>query len=388
MLRLMHMADVHLGARHHDLGAAAAAQRERQFAAFRRAVELAIAEKVQLVLICGDLFDSNNQPRRSVERAAAELARLAERGIPVVIIPGTHDVYDSSSIYRAFDLAALAGLPADGDQLVVLTDTRSEVRFADLGLTVHGRVSRVKRAAASPLAGFHAPADDGWQIGMIHGSLAVPGKVEQDDVLFSEAEVEGSGLDYLALGHWHSRLDGRAGGTTWAYSGALEPLALDQDGAGQVLLVTLSQKGGQREVRLEARPVGQSKVRRIELDAGDFASQPALAASLTQLADADLVADVRLVGLRRPELDLHLDELEQQLAPSFLRLRLRDDSLAPLPEGPLPPADTIMGAFVRDLTARIEEGEREADEARVSELREALHIGRLLLDDPERVGLA
>src|SRR5688500_14477591 len=100
MPRLLHMADVHLGARHDDLGPAAAAQRERQFAAFHRAVELALDEKVDLVLICGDLFDSNSQPKRSVERAATELGRLVDRHIPVVIIPGTHDCYEPSSIYR------------------------------------------------------------------------------------------------------------------------------------------------------------------------------------------------------------------------------------------------------------------------------------------------
>jgi len=71
MLRLLHTADVHLGARHADLGTQAAAQRERQFDAFRATVDLAIAEKVDAVLIAGDLFDSNVQPRRSVERVAA-----------------------------------------------------------------------------------------------------------------------------------------------------------------------------------------------------------------------------------------------------------------------------------------------------------------------------
>lgn len=388
MLRLLHMADVHLGARHHDLGPAAAAQRERQFGAFRRAVELAIAEKVQLVLICGDLFDSNNQPRRSVERAAAELRRLADRNVATVIIPGTHDVFDSSSIYRAFDLPAMAGLPAQSDAIVVLTDMRSEVSYPDLSVTVHGRVSRTKRAAASPLAGFSAPTDGGWQIAMIHGSLVVPGKVEQDDVLFTEQEVEASGLDYLALGHWHSHRQGRAGGTTWAYSGAPEPVALDQDGAGQVLLVSLSQKNGTREVSIEARQVGQSRIRRIELDAGDVPSQPALVARLAELADPDLVADVRLIGLRGSDLDLNLDEVEHQLQRSFLRLSLRDESQARLPDGPLPPADTIAGAFMRDLQLRIEEAEAGADEAQAAELREALNLGRLLLADPERVGLA
>ena len=131
MLRLLHTADVHLGARHADLGEQAAAQRERQFAAFRATVDLALAEKVDLVLVAGDLFDSNTQPRRSVERVAAELKRLADAAIRTVIIPGTHDVYDGASVYRAYDLAALAGLPPDTDRLVVLTPDRPDVRPRD-----------------------------------------------------------------------------------------------------------------------------------------------------------------------------------------------------------------------------------------------------------------
>ena len=64
MLRLIHTADVHLGARHADLGEQASAQRERQFAAFKATIDLALAEKVDLFLVAGDLFDSNVQPRR------------------------------------------------------------------------------------------------------------------------------------------------------------------------------------------------------------------------------------------------------------------------------------------------------------------------------------
>lgn len=389
MLRLLHMADVHLGARHHDLGAAAAAQRERQFGAFKRAVDLALSEKADLVLISGDLFDSNNQPRRSVERAAAELHRLAERSIPTVIIPGTHDCYDPASIYRAFDLPALAGVPAGSDAVVVLTDGRPRVTFPDLGITVHSRVARTKRASGSPLAGFSATAEGAgsrWQIGMIHGSLLVPGKVEQDDVAFSEEEVANSGLHYLALGHWHSLLHGRAGSTTWAYPGAPEPVALDQDGAGQVLLVKLIENGEQH-VELEPRAVGRTRTRRVEVDVATIGSQPELVRRLAELADPDLVADVRLVGIRAHELDLQVDEVENELRGSFLKLRLRDDSIATLPDGPLAPADTIAGAFVRDLRGRIEEAQSSGDPERAAELREALHVGALLLDDPQRVAL-
>jgi DNA repair exonuclease SbcCD nuclease subunit len=383
------MADVHLGARHDDLGPAAAAQRERQFAAFRRAVDVAIGERVDLVLICGDLFDSNYQPRRSVERAAAEIKRLVDRHISTVLIPGTHDCYDGSSIYRVFDFPQLAGVAPDSTAVVVLTDARAQVTFPELDTTVHARVFPTKQGSASPLAGFKAAEAGGgtrWQIGMIHGSMLVPGKVENDDVLFTEAEVAASGLHYLALGHWHSFREGRAGGTTWAYAGAPEPVALDQDGAGQVLLVNLHEVDGRAVVQVEPKPVGQTKTRRVELDAAGIGSQSDLVRQLSELADKDLVLDARLVGVSGDALELHLDEVEQQLQGAFLRLRIRDQSVAALPEGPVPPADTIAGAFVRDLQGRIEaDGGKDPDGA--AELREALRLGRLLLEDPQRVTL-
>ncbi len=129
---LLHLADVHLGARHVDMGAAAVEQRERQLVAFSRAVDEGRKAGVDVALICGDLFDSNAQPRRSVERAVAELKRLTDQGIRVVIIPGTHDVYDRRSIYRAFDLAHMAGLPRGSDLLTVLTPEQPELLIKDL----------------------------------------------------------------------------------------------------------------------------------------------------------------------------------------------------------------------------------------------------------------
>ena len=395
MPRLLHMADVHLGARHDDLGPAAAAQRERQFAAFARAVALAISEKVDVVLICGDLFDSNSQPRRSVERAAAELGALVESHIPVVVIPGTHDCYEPSSIYRVFDLATLAGARPGSNDLTVLTDDRPRVDFPDLGMTVHGFVFPTKRAPRSPLAGFSATSakpGDGrgmtWQVGMIHGSMPIPGKFDHDEVIFSDQEVAASGLHYLALGHWHSLRHGRAGSTIWAYSGAPEPVALDQDGAGQVLLVNLELRDDRPSVSLEARQVGRTKFQKLELDAGGLASQAELQRRLADLADGDRVLDVRLVGVRGDQLDIQVDEVERNLQSSFLRLRIRDRSIAALPDVPLAPQDTIAGAFARDYGARIVEAERDGDAARAAELRDALRIGTLLLDDPSRVTLA
>ena len=152
MLRLLHTADVHLGARHADLGDAAATQRERQFAAFVATVDLAIAERVDLVLVAGDLFDCNVQPRRSVERVAAR-ARPPRRG------PDP----DGPDPGHARRLRPLVGLPRlrprrrwparrTRDGLVtVLTPERPWVHLDTLDAVVHGPVFATKRAPHSPL---------------------------------------------------------------------------------------------------------------------------------------------------------------------------------------------------------------------------------------------
>jgi len=384
MLRIIHTADVHLGARHDDLGEQAAAQRERQFAAFKSAIDLALAEKVDIFLIAGDLFDSNVQPRRSVERVAAELTRLVEARIRTVVIPGTHDVYDRASIYRAYDLAALSGSGQDDDFVTVLNPDHPSVHLTACDIVVHGQVFETKRAPHSPLQGLDAaPAagHDGakWRIGMVHGSIAIPGKTDRDEVVITTDEIAASGLDYLALGHWHSAQTGRAGGVEYAYPGAPEAVALDQDRAGKVLLIELEERAGTKTVTVEERQVGRTRFEKLEADAAAVESQPVLIAGLAALADPDLVLDVRLVGVRRDDLDLDIDEIEAALAPSFLKVRVRDASMPALTEGTLPSPDTIAGAFIRDMEARIVELEAAGSAAEAAEQRDALRLGRLLL---------
>ena len=400
MLRLLHTADVHLGARHADLGDQAATQRERQFAAFAASIDLALAEKVDLVLIAGDLFDSNVQPRRSVERAAAQLKRLVDARIRIVIAPGTHDVYDRASIYRAYDLAALSGA-VGSDLVTVLDPEHAEVHLKPLDVIVHGRCFATKRAPTSPLLGVDVAKDDraAWHIGLLHAALAIEGKTDGDEVVITTDEIAASHLDYLALGHWHSTTKGKAGRTTYAYSGAPEPIALDQDRAGNVLLVSLDALDGKKQVTIEERKVGKTHFERVQHDAATVGSQPSLVARLAEKADPDLVLSVELIGVRPDELDVHVDEVESQLADRFLKVRVRDRSVAPLPEGMIASPDTVLGAFIRDLEARIAEVEAAASAGTPSagadapaelnghdtagELRDALRIGRLLLAGTE-----
>src|SRR5262245_30701232 len=384
MLRLLHTADVHLGARHADLGDRAATQRERQFAAFVAAIDVALAEKLDLVLIAGDLFDSNVQPRRSVERAAAQLKRLVDARIRIVIAPGTHDVFDRASIYRAYDLPALAGA-VGSDLVTVLDPDHPDVHLKALDVVIHGRCFPTKRAPHSPLLDLDVGKDDRTtvHIGLLHAAPAIEGKTDGDDVVISAAEIEATHRDYLALGHWHSTTKGKAGRTTYAYSGAPEPVALDQDRAGNVLLVTLGSTDGKKHVTVEERKVGRTRFERVQLDAATVGSQPQLVAKLAERADPDLMLDVELIGVRPDELDVHVEEIEGELADRFLKIRVRDKAVSPLPEGPVASPDTVLGAFIRDLEAQIAELEAGDDDPGAGELRDALRLGRLLLSGAE-----
>ena len=354
MLRILQIADVHLGARYPLLGERASDQRERQFAALARAVELAIATPVDLVIVAGDLFDSSVEPRRSVERVAAELQKLVAAGIRTVLVPGDHDAPGRASLYHAYDLAALAGAPAGGDSLTVLTADGPDLRIPALGARLTAR--------------FPAPdlPDDGWRIGIVHAAQR-----PRDD------EIAGAGVDYLAIGGPHSAATGRAGTVSWGVSGVPELVDLELDDSTEVLLVTLDEAVA--HPRVERRAVGRTRFEQIDVAVSAVEDQVALLALLAAKADPDLVLNVRLRGPWRDELELDPDALEAALAARFLQIRVRNEATPPLTAGPLPPPDTIAGAFIRDMEARLAELETAHEDEPAGELRGALRLGRRLL---------
>ena len=342
MLRIIHTADVHLGARHDDLGEQAAAQRERQFAAFKATVDLAIARE-------GRPVPDRRRPVR-LQRPAAPLRR-ARGGRAQAAGRGEGSgrsssrarttCYDRASIYRAYDLAG------DGRQHARRRHghgprpgpaVRSTSRRCDV--VVHGPRVRDQAGAAQPARrDFDRPTCRGpaatWHVGMVHGSIAIPGKTDRDEVVITTEEIAASGLDYLALGHWHSaqagqgrrghvRLPGRARGgrprpgpgrqgpprrARRAAPGAAghgrgapgRPDALRQDRASTPRPSRASRRWSTRSRRGRTRTSSSTSV--------STASGPTSSTS-------------------------HLDEIETALAPSFLKVRVRDASHAGPDRGP------------------------------------------------------
>jgi hypothetical protein len=354
MLRLVQTSDVRLGARHPFLGERASDQRERQFEAFDRTVELALATPAELFIVAGDLFDSSVLPRAAVERVAGSFHKLVKAGIPIVLIPGSRDAPGRASIYHAHDLAGLVGEGPGAGTLIVLTGDAPDVDIP----TLHTRVT--SRFPASDLP------EEGWRIGVIHREAR-----PRDD------EIAAAGVDYLAIGGPTAAATGRAANVSWGSSGAPELVDVERDGLGEVLLVTLDEAAARPTV--ERQRVGRTRFERLELDLAGLADQAGLVKLLAARADPDLVLDVRLTGDRRDDLELDPKAAETGLVDRFLRLRVRNAGRPTLTSGPLPPPDTIAGAFLRDLEARIAEVESVEGGATAHELREALRLGRRLL---------
>ena len=100
MLKLLHASDIHIGAKFSSFGEKAATQRQALLDAFAKIIDLAISEQVQLLLIAGDLFDSNFPSYQSVSFVKDQLKKLDNAGIRAVILPGTHDCLSRDSIFK------------------------------------------------------------------------------------------------------------------------------------------------------------------------------------------------------------------------------------------------------------------------------------------------
>ncbi|MCS5694518.1 exonuclease SbcCD subunit D [Desulfofundulus thermocisternus] len=85
-LRILHTSDWHLGK---TLGGHRRWDEQEQF--IEEIALIAREERVHLVLLAGDVFDTENPPARAEELYFEALARLAVEGRQVVVIAGNHD---------------------------------------------------------------------------------------------------------------------------------------------------------------------------------------------------------------------------------------------------------------------------------------------------------
>jgi len=369
MLKILHTADIHLGAKFLSLGNKGPSQRDQLRNTFKNVVATAINERVNIVLIAGDLFDANQQPQRNIDLVIEQFNLLGSNNIPVCLIPGTHDSFDSSSVYRKVDFERRCS------NLKIFADANiSYKEYPGLGLTVYGKANLSNKSRVSPLHGLKRSTSSKFHIAMAHGSFYIPEKIAADDHVFRLDEVKASGMNYLALGHWHRVYRCSEEPPAW-YSGPPEWIPDQTEKAG-VLLASLSDAG---EVKVEPKKLGLRDYDEIEIDTGQIQDSAMLKLRICRGANPNLVRKATLKGLHDAELIVNPEELESELGEKFFHLSITDKSHPKSGEVIEGEEQLIGNRFIKLMKAQIEG--LQGEEKDIAE--NALQYGIALLDGRE-----
>ncbi|MER5709757.1 exonuclease SbcCD subunit D [Streptomyces sp. NPDC002122] len=304
-MRILHTSDWHLGRSFHRVGLL-----EAQAAFLDHLVAAVHEHRVDAVLVAGDVYDRAVPPLPAVELFDTALHRLAEAGVPTVMISGNHD--SARRLGVGAGLIERAGIhlrtdPAGIGTPVVLTDAHGDVALYGLPYLEPALVREQLGAAKGGHEAVLAAAMDrvradlaGRPAGtrsvvLAHAFVAggAPSDSERDITVGGVAAVPAGvfdGVDYVALGHLHGSqtLTPRV-----RYSGS--PLAYsfsEADHRKTMWLVDLDTDGAVATAERLDCPVPRPLARiRGRLD--DLLADPALAPHEQSWVEATLTDPVR-----------------------------------------------------------------------------------------------
>lgn len=304
-MKFIHAADLHVDSPLRGLDSYDGAPVERLRGATRQSlialVELAIEQRVALVILAGDIYDGNWADFRTGLFFRDQMLRLRRAGILVFIVKGNHDA--ESQITKQ--------LP-EVDGVHVFSSVKSETfDLEDLGVAVHGR-SFPHRAVPEDLVPQYPPPVLGrFNIGVLHTSLT--GREGHDPYAPTSVDVlVDKGYDYFALGHVHAREVVRESDPRIVFPGNLQGRYAKETGPKGCELITIE---GGIITAADFVPLDVVRWHLLRLDASGLASVDALARRFLAQAQ-EMVADARdrLHAVRllvHGESSLHRLEAEQ-----------------------------------------------------------------------------
>jgi DNA repair exonuclease SbcCD nuclease subunit len=228
-LKIAHGSDVHLDSDFYE-GGENTAIRDYHRGIFHALLERVRAQAPHLMLLPGDLFDSNRASQGTVLWAMEQLAALP---FPVILIPGNHDAMEPDAIFQRHDFGRIGNVR-------LLTAAEGErVEMPELHVSAWGKGMVEHTPEYSPLGGLPAPAAERWNLALGHGIYVGKEGFTYRSSPVEARQIEISGYDYIALGHHHALLNVSAKGTAAYYSGS--PVPISKSSQGTFLMVTLEE---------------------------------------------------------------------------------------------------------------------------------------------------
>jgi len=229
-VRFIHTADIHLDSPLTGLsayeGAPTQLLRTATRDAFENLVSEAISERIDFLVIAGDLYDGSWKDFNTGIFFASQMGRLKLAGIPVYLLLGNHDADN--------EMTKKLVLP---DNVHKFSSAKTETfRIPELRVALHGR--SFKEAATTDNLALTYPAPvQGWlNIGVLHTALE-GNAAHANYAPCSMAELEARGYQYWALGHVHEQRIWK-GASTIAFPGNLQGRHIRETGPRGALMVT------------------------------------------------------------------------------------------------------------------------------------------------------
>lgn len=357
-LRIVHAADFHLDSAFGALNAEQSRQRRRESrATAERLANYVNQNEIDLVLLAGDLFDTEQVYRETAETLLAAFEGMRAQ---VFIAPGNHDFYSARSPY--------ATLPWSENVHIFRSGEPERVELPELGCAVYGAAFMSSEQERSLLAGFHASDDGLVRLGVLHADLT--GVEARYDPITRE-EIAASGLDYLALGHIHACSGVRCeGSTAYAYSGCIEGRGFDETGERGFLAGTVERGSA----RLEFVPFARRRYELLTVDLTGKVPERALREVLPEDTARDLYR-ITLTG-ETDERGIDLRELRERFESDFFHLELRDSTRLGEDIWARAEEDSLRGEFLRALRTSY----AQASEAERATIEQAVRFGLAALD--------
>ncbi|MCZ7382027.1 MAG: DNA repair exonuclease [Candidatus Methanoperedens sp.] len=358
-LRVLHVADVHLGAKFKGLPPNKARNRREDLKnTFGKIIALAKSSKSTAILIAGDLFDNPN-PNSSLVSFVTNEMEKAE--IPIFLTPGNHDSIIKGSVYSENNFPS---------NVVIFNPEFSCKTIGDLA--VHGVAYDPNKPEKHILKDLTEPLPDKFNVALVHGSYNFMDFGDENYYPIAKEEIERSGMDYIALGHFHTFSNLKTS-VPACYPGTPEGLGFKDIGDRDVLLIDFNQNGA----KIEPININSKKYEMYELDCSDLINELEIKNKISECADPNKLLRVNMFGVPQALIELDTDALLEEIENSFFHLELIDNIHSPTE---IQADNTIKGAFINKIQEKIG---RTAEPEEKKLLERALKLGLLALEGEE-----